>query len=82
MTCLYIIDYSPLFLPLSQFLEPAHTWATSMLMDVTRQPQPMLRSRLLKEHVNNLKLTGSKPSIAHDAKRWLKSVPGRLNPGE
>lgn len=82
MTCLHIIDYSPFFSQLPRFLEPAHTWATSMLMDVTRKPQPVLRSKLLREHVSNLKLTGSRPLIAHDATRWLKSVPGRLNPGE
>ena len=78
MTCLSIIDYSPIFALLPRSLEPAHTWATSMLMDVTRQPQPRLRSELLKRHVQGLRLTSKRQSNGYDAKCWLRSVPAQL----
>lgn len=77
MTCLYTLDYSPFFSLLPASLHPVHTWATSMLTDVTRRPQPRLRSVLLKEHVSRLKLISSRPSTGHDAKRWLQHAPVR-----
>lgn len=72
------IDYSQLFSCFSQFFVPVHTWATSMQTDVTRKPQPILRSELLKRHVSNLRLTKSPRSRGYDAKRWLQNVPGQL----
>lgn len=78
MTCLYKLDYSSLFSLLPSVLEPVHTWATSMQMDVTRKQQPRLRTPLLKMHVESLKLRSRTQSKGYDAKRWLQSVPAQL----